>query len=116
MQNNFLIFKNFFGMRKCLHCIYLIFSLSCVGIFLTPFFVYANGATDAMMVYDTLNGFSIPKYRLWDGNSWRPEMSASPVHGTEIYHMQIKYSKTRNEAVLVVLTNTGEIQAQVFSG
>lgn len=43
-------------------------------------------------------------------------MSASPVHGTEIYHMQIKYSPTRNEAVLVVLTNTGEVQAQIFNG
>jgi len=32
--------------------------------------VYANGTTDAMMVYDTLNGTSTPKIRLWDGTSW----------------------------------------------
>ena len=30
--------------------------------------------------------------------------------------MQLKYSPTRNEAVLVVLTNTGEVQAEVFDG
>lgn len=32
---------------------------------------YANGATDAMMAYDTINnGTSIPKFRLWDGSAW----------------------------------------------
>lgn len=31
---------------------------------------YANGTTDAMMTYDTLNGTSVPKYRLWNGTSW----------------------------------------------
>ena len=31
---------------------------------------HADGATDAMMVYDTLNGTSTPKFRLWDGSSW----------------------------------------------
>lgn len=31
---------------------------------------YANGATDAMMVYDTLNGTSTPKVRLWSGTEW----------------------------------------------
>jgi methionine aminopeptidase len=31
---------------------------------------YANGTTDAMMTYDTLNGTSVPKYRLWNGSSW----------------------------------------------
>ncbi len=31
---------------------------------------YANGTTDAMMVYDTLNGNSIPKIRLWNGTAW----------------------------------------------
>lgn len=31
---------------------------------------YANGATDAIMTYDTLNGTSTPKIRLWDGSAW----------------------------------------------
>ncbi len=31
---------------------------------------YANGTTDAMMVYDTLNGTSTPKIRLWNGTAW----------------------------------------------
>ncbi len=31
---------------------------------------YANGTTDAMMTYDTLNGTSTPKVRLWDGSAW----------------------------------------------
>jgi hypothetical protein len=31
---------------------------------------YANGTTDAMITYDTLNGTSTPKVRLWDGSAW----------------------------------------------
>jgi hypothetical protein len=31
---------------------------------------YANGTTDSMMTYDTLNGTSTPKYRLWNGTTW----------------------------------------------
>jgi hypothetical protein len=30
--------------------------------------------------------------------------------------MMLKYAPTRDEAILVVLTNTGEVQAQVFNG
>jgi hypothetical protein len=30
--------------------------------------------------------------------------------------MQIRYSPTRDEAIMVVLTNTGEIQAQIYNG
>lgn len=78
---------------------------------------YANGSTDAMMAYDTINnGTSTPKFRLWDGSAWGSEQSASAFAGTEIYNMQVRYSPTRDEAILVAITNTGQIQAQVFNG
>ncbi len=76
----------------------------------------ADGATDAMMVYDTQNGTSTPKYRIWDGSSWGSELSATDVSGTEIRWLQVKYAPTRDEAIMVVLTNTGQVQAQVFNG
>ncbi len=78
---------------------------------------YANGATDAMMVYDTVNnGASTPKFRLWDGSSWGTEQSASAFAGSEIYNIQLRYSPTRDEAILVGMTNTGQIQAQIWNG
>lgn len=78
---------------------------------------HANGATDAMMTYDTINnGASTPKYRLWDGSAWGSEQSASAFAGTELYNMQVRYAPTRDEAILVAMTNTGQIQAQVFNG
>lgn len=78
---------------------------------------YANGATDAMMAYDTVNNStSSPKFRLWDGSSWGSEQSASPFVGSELYNMQVRYSPTRDEAILVAMTNTGQIQAQVWNG
>ncbi len=77
---------------------------------------YADGLSDAMVVYDTLSGTSTPKYRVWNGSAWGSELSASDVNGTDIRHMQLKYAPTRDEAVLVVLTNTGEVQAQIFNG
>ena len=78
---------------------------------------HANGATDAMMAYDTVNnGTSTPKFRLWDGSAWWSEQSASAFTGTELYNMQVRYAPTRDEAILVWITNTGQIQAQVFNG
>ncbi len=78
---------------------------------------HANGATDAMMVYDTVNNAtSTPKFRLWDGSAWGAEQSASPFVGSELYNMQVRYAPTRDEAILVAITNTGQIQAQVWNG
>lgn len=78
---------------------------------------YADGATDAMMVYDTVNNAtSTPKFRLWDGSAWWSEQSASAFAGSELYNMQVRYAPTRDEAILVAITNTGQIQAQVFNG
>lgn len=78
---------------------------------------HADGATDAMMAYDTVNNStSTPKYRLWDGNTWWSEQSASAFVGSELYNMQVRYAPTRDEAILVAITNTGQIQAQVFNG
>ncbi len=75
----------------------------------------ATGATDMMMAYDNADSTSIPKYREWNGSAWGTEASANAVNG-EIRHMQIKYAPTRDEAIMVVLTSTGEIQAQVWGG
>lgn len=78
---------------------------------------HADGATDAMMAYDTVNNStSTPKFRLWDGSAWWSEQSASTFIGSELYNMQVRYSPTRDEAILVAMTNTGQIQAQVWNG
>lgn len=78
---------------------------------------YADGATDAMMAYDTVNNStSTPKFRLWDGSTWGSEQSASAFVGSELYNMQVRYAPTRDEAILVAITNTGQIQAQVWNG
>jgi hypothetical protein len=78
---------------------------------------YADGATDAMMAYDTVNNStSTPKFRLWDGSAWGGEQSASAFVGSELYNMQVRYAPTRDEAILVAMTNTGQIQAQVWNG
>ncbi len=78
---------------------------------------YADGATDSMMVYDTVNNAtSTPKFRLWDWSAWWSEQSASAFAGSELYNMQVRYGPTRDEAILVWITNTGQIQAQVFNG
>lgn len=75
----------------------------------------ADGATDAMMVYDTNSSSSVPKFREWNGTSWGSETSANSVTG-DIRHMVVKYAPTRDEAIMVVGTNTGQIQAQVWNG
>ncbi|MBP9816454.1 MAG: hypothetical protein KBD05_00250 [Candidatus Pacebacteria bacterium] len=77
----------------------------------------AQAATaDAMMVFDTLSGTSTMQYKVWDGSAWGTQASTSDFWGSEIRHAQMKYAPTRDEAMLVVLTNTGQVQAQIFDG
>lgn len=66
------------------------------------------------MVYDTQTIVSTPKYRRWTG-SWGSEASANDVNGV-IKHQVLKFSLTRDEAILATLTSTGELQAQVWNG
>ncbi|MCJ7804410.1 hypothetical protein MUP35_01615, partial [Patescibacteria group bacterium] len=75
----------------------------------------ADGTTDVMMVYDVQDITSIPKYRVWNGSSWGSEASASNVSG-EIRYMVVRYAPTRDEAIMVTLGSTGQVQAQVFNG
>lgn len=81
--------------------------------------VYAHGRMDAMMAYEAEDSggttYAVPRFRLWGGSSWGSESAANPVAGT-IRHMALKYAPTRDEAILVALTSTGEVQAQVFNG
>ena len=73
-----------------------------------------SAETDSIMVYDTQTIVSTPKYRRWTG-SWGSEASANDVNGV-IKHQVLKFSPTRDEAILATLTSTGELQAQVWNG
>ena len=69
----------------------------------------------SMMVY-AKNG-NTPYYRIWDPQtkSWSEERQANAVSGT-IYHMVLKFARTRNEAILVTLDSTGQIRSQIWNG
>ncbi len=68
-----------------------------------------------MMVYDNQGTSTLPKYQLWNGSAWGSEASASAVTG-EIRHLVVEYCPTRDEAILMVGTSTGQIQMQVWDG
>ncbi len=75
----------------------------------------ADGTTDAMMVYSNQDITATPKYRIWDGSAWGSELDASQISG-DIAQMRVKYAPTRDEAILIIQSTTGEISAQVFNG
>ena len=72
--------------------------------------------SNATMVYDNQSGLSTMQYRLWGGSSWGSEATTGNFYGSEIRHSVLKYAPTRDEAILVVLTNSGQVQAQIFNG
>lgn len=94
-----------------------VFALCISAMFASGYLVKkANAATtDSMMVYDTQTITTTPKYRLWNGSSWDSEASATPISG-DIAHMEVKYAPTRDEAIMIIQSTTGEISAQVFNG
>ncbi len=71
---------------------------------------------DAMLVFNSKVGTSTMQYRVWNGSSWGSESTTSDFHGSEIRWAQMKYAPNRDEAILVVLTNTGQVQAQIYDG
>lgn len=101
VNQKYVVFLGFFGV--------LVFGL---GFFLAP---TKASASETMMVYDTQSITATPKYRIWNGTSWGSEQSASDVTG-EIAHQEVKYAPTRDEAILVIQTSTGQISAQIFNG
>lgn len=76
----------------------------------------------AMIVYSkgTINTTApIPYYRRWIGGAWRAEGQAQPASGTinrEIRFMVLKFSRTRDEAILGTLTSDNNIRVQVWNG
>ncbi len=74
-----------------------------------------SASTEAMMVYDIQSTSTLPKYQTWNGSAWSAEASATAVTG-EIRYMVLESSPARDEAILVVQTSTGQIQAQVWNG
>ncbi len=92
-----------------------IFLFSITAFFANTGVVFSHGREDAMMVYDTLDVTSTPKYRLWGGSNWSAQGDATNVTG-EIRQMVVRYAPTRDEAIMVVQTSDGDIQAQVWDG
>lgn len=74
------------------------------------------GQNDAMLVFNSKAGTSTMQYKLWNGSAWGSQATTSDFYGSEIRHSVLKYAPTRDEAMLVVLTNTGQVQAAVFDG
>ncbi|MBI5912081.1 MAG: hypothetical protein HY848_19300 [Betaproteobacteria bacterium] len=71
----------------------------------------------AMVVYAKLNGDRVPYYRMWDGTAWGAERTATSVGAVgNIDFMVLKFSRTRNEAVLGVQSSTGAITTQIWNG
>lgn len=56
-----------------------------------------------------------PRYRLWDGSLWGLEYKAKSVGGI-IKQTDVKANPTRNEYVLVNVTEDGRTVAQVYDG
>lgn len=68
-----------------------------------------------MMVYS--KSTNIPYYRIWDGTSWGGENSATAVGvGGNIQYLVLKFSRTRNEAILGTLDSLGDIRVQTWDG
>ena len=76
----------------------------------------AQGNNGAMMVY-ALGTNTTPRYRTWNEttDSWGSEGSATAVSGT-IRFMVVRFSRTRDEAILGTLDSTGDIRTQVWNG
>ncbi len=71
----------------------------------------------AMVVYAKLNGDRVPYYRMWDGTAWGAERTATNVGGAgSINFMVLRFSRTRNEAILGVQDSAGAITTQIWNG
>lgn len=68
---------------------------------------------NSMMVYAKTDG--IPYYIIWNGTSWGGELSATAVGG-DIQYIVLKFSRTREEAILGTLDSTGDIRTQTWNG
>ncbi len=74
-----------------------------------------NSSTKAMVVYDAQDAESVPKYRRWTSSTWSAEEGARIVDG-QIRHMIVRFSPTRNEAILATLGSNGRLETQVWDG
>ena len=69
--------------------------------------------TSALAVY--YDATSTPKYRIWDGTSWGAQGNCTALSGT-LEWVVLKYSRTREEAILGTLDATGDIRVQFWNG
>ena len=70
------------------------------------------GTNDAMLVFNSKAGTSTMQYKVWNGSAWGSQATTSDFYGSEIRHAQLEYAPTRDEAILVVLTNTAGVHIQ----
>lgn len=71
----------------------------------------------SMMVYS--KSTNVPYYRIWNtsNSSWGGENAATSVAtGSNIEYLVVKYSHTRDEAILGTLDSTGDIRVQIWDG
>ncbi|MFQ5406050.1 MAG: hypothetical protein ACE5DI_02760 [Candidatus Micrarchaeia archaeon] len=76
---------------------------------------YEQLSGDALVVYRT--GTNNVNYRVWDGNTWSSEQSASSIGGSGDLNWIVLASKPgSNEIMLVTLKDDSELHAQVWDG
>lgn len=73
----------------------------------------SNGA---MMVYAKLNGDGNVYYRRWNGTAWGAESTTGIAVPANIQFFVLRFSKTRNEAILGIQSSTGDIRVQMWNG
>lgn len=77
---------------------------------------------NSMMAYAKMAGtaavLATPYYRLWSDSSaaWGAEVAANAPSANAIQHMDLKFARTRNEAILGTLTSTGALYIQIWDG
>lgn len=73
----------------------------------------------AMIVYAKGDSDTIPYYRRWIGGAWRAEGQAQPAAANatkDLRFLVLKFSRTRDEAILGTLTSDKNIRVQVWNG
>lgn len=70
--------------------------------------------SEILLVYgeDTV---TTPRYRVWNGSVWGPELSAQNVGGTNINWVKTAAGTQRDEYTLVTLGDDGDVNAQVYT-
>ncbi|UCG68199.1 MAG: DUF2341 domain-containing protein, partial [Thermoplasmata archaeon] len=80
---------------------------------------YESKSGNAVFAYfnDSSPSKLVPKYRIWDGNSWSSEMDAEPVGTADIQWIVLASNPLKDEIMMLTLDKGNrDIYAQVWNG